>query len=165
MTRFFFAAERLLDAPADVIYHCLSDYQRHHRHGPEGFLPPAFTRLDVLRGGIGAGTVIRFTTAMGGRSQTRTQEVSEPEPGRVLVEAGAGESSSFTVEPRGDKTLLRIETELRMSGLEGLVMRLIGARLLGPLYQDEMQRLERYAREHAAHESVPSDRRDSVLAR
>lgn len=149
MAEFHFAAERILDAPADVLYHCLRDYQRHHRHGPAGFLPPAFTRLDVLRGGLGAGTTIRFTTSLGGRSVTRTQEVSEPEPGRVLLESGNGESSTFTVEPRATGTLVRIETVLQPTGLEGMVMRLLGARLLAPLYADELQRLERYAQTHA----------------
>ena len=151
---FHFAAERVLDAPADVVYHCLSNYQQHHRHGPEGFLPPAFTELQVLASGVGAGTVIRFTTAVGGRSQTRTQQVSEPEPGRVLVESGNGEGSTFTVEPRGSQTHLRIETVLQTRGIEGFLMRLFGARILGPLYADEMRRLEQYAQQHAARESV-----------
>ena len=151
MRPFHFAAERLLDAPADLLYHCLSDYTHHHRHQPEGFLPNTFTRLDVLRGGVGAGTVIRFTTRVGGRSQTRTQEVSEPQPGRVLVEWGNDEGSTFTLEPRGDRTLLRIETTLQTSGLEGLFMRLLGGRILAPLYAEEMQNLETYARAHVAH--------------
>jgi uncharacterized protein YndB with AHSA1/START domain len=147
---FHFAAERLLDAPAATVYHCIRDYVRHHRHQPEGFLPTAFTRLDVVRGGVGAGTVIRFTTRVGGRSMTRTQEVSEPEPGRVLVEWGNDEGSTFTVEPRGEQTRLRIETTLRTSGLEGLIMHLVGARILGPLYEEEMRNLEAYARAHVA---------------
>ena len=148
MAAFHFAAERLLDAPADVVYHCLRDYTTHHRHQPDGFLPPAFTSLEVLRGGVGAGTLIRFTTRVGGRSVTRTQEVSEPEPGRVLVESGDGEGSTFTVEPRDGRTHLRIETTLRTTGLEALVMPLLGSRILGPLYQDEMQRLEACAQAH-----------------
>lgn len=146
---FHFVAERVLHAPAATIYHCLSDYTAHHRHQPEGFLPPAFTRLEVLRGGLGAGTLIRFTTRVGGRSMTRTQEVSEPVPGRVLVEWGDGEGSTFTVESQGDRTLLRIETTLQVSGTEGWMMRLLGARILRPLYEDEMRRLEAYAQAHA----------------
>jgi uncharacterized protein YndB with AHSA1/START domain len=151
MAAYHFAAERVLDAPAATVYHCLSDYTEHHRHLPEGFLPPAFTRLDVLRGGVGAGTLIRFTTRVGSRSMTRTQEVSEPEPGRVLVEWGDGEGSTFTLEPRGDRTLLRIETTLQTSGLEGLLMHIFGARIMRPLYQDEMRRLEAYAQAHVSH--------------
>jgi hypothetical protein len=59
-----FSVERLVDAPAEVVYHCLADYREHHRAG--GFLPPVFTDLQVLRGGVGAGTVIRFTTRLVG---------------------------------------------------------------------------------------------------
>jgi hypothetical protein len=147
MSHFHFAAERVLDAPADFVYHCLSDYREHHR--PGGFLPPAFTDLQVLRGGVGAGTVIRFTTVAAGRAQTRTQDVSEPEPGRVLVEWGDGEGSTFTVEPRGERALVRIETVLNTRGIEGFALRLLGARLLRPLYEDELSRLERHAQEHA----------------
>jgi hypothetical protein len=152
--QFHFSAERLLDAPADVIYHCISDYTNHHRHQPEGFLPPAFTRLEVLSGGVGAGTLMRFTTRVGGRSVTRTQAVSEPEPGHILVERGDGEGSTFTIEPRGARTLVRIETTLLVAGLEGVLMPLFGSRIIGALYDDELTRLEAYARAHAAKEAL-----------
>src|SRR3954468_13302022 len=92
------SAERLIDAPAEVVYHCLADYRAHHRVDG-GFLPPAFTELQVLRVGVGGGTVIQFWTRIGGRAATRVQEVTEPVPGRVLKESGAGEGSTFTVEP------------------------------------------------------------------
>ena len=150
MKPFHYSAERVLDAPAELIYHCLSDYREHHRASTSGgFLPPAFTDLQVLRGGVGAGTTIRFTAVLGGRASTRTQDISEPEPGRVLVEWGDGEGSTFTVEPRGERTLLRIETVLNARGLEGVALHLFGARLLKPLYEDELSSLERYAQEHA----------------
>jgi Polyketide cyclase / dehydrase and lipid transport len=147
---FHFAAERLIDAPAAVVYHCLSDYVAHHRHQPEGFLPSAFTRLDVLEGGVGAGTLIRFTTRVGGKSATRTQRVSEPEPGRVLVESGNGEGSTFTVEPRGQgRAWVRIETVLLTSGIEGWLMHIVGPRIMRGLYADELTRLARHAQSHA----------------
>lgn len=151
MRQFHFAAERLLQAPADVIYHCLADYREHHRTTKTGgFLPPAFTRLDVVEGGVGAGTVIRFTSSVGGRGVTRTQRVTEPEPGRVLIEDGDGEGSVFTVEPEGNASRLRIETTLNASGLEGLLLHWFGARLIAPVYAEEMARLETYAQAHAA---------------
>jgi hypothetical protein len=68
------SAERILDAPADVVYHCIADYREHHR--PEGFLPPAFTDFEVQRGGAGAGTVIRFASTLGGRKQTLTATIT-----------------------------------------------------------------------------------------
>jgi polyketide cyclase/dehydrase/lipid transport protein len=148
---FHFAHQRLLDAPADALYHCLTDYTHHHRHQPEGFLPTAFTHLEVLRGGVGAGTIIRFTTRVGGRSMTRTQEVSEPHPGRVLVEWGDGEGSTFSLDRRGERTLLRIETTLEPRGLDALLMPLLGAAILRPIYEEEMRNLEAYARAHTAH--------------
>ena len=147
MSEFHFSAEALLKAPPEVVYHCLADYREHHRVDG-GFLPPAFTRLDVLEGGVGAGTVIRFTTHLGGRSMTRTQHVSEPQPGRVLVERGNGEGSTFSVEPEGGATRLRIDTTLQAPGLEGVFLRWFGARLLRPVYAEELARLERCAQSH-----------------
>ena len=44
------SAERVLEAPAGVVYHLISDYREHHR--PEGFLPPAFTEMVVEQGGV-----------------------------------------------------------------------------------------------------------------
>jgi hypothetical protein len=147
--QFHFSAERILDASAPLVYHCLSDYLAHHRHQPEGFLPSAFTRLDVLEGGVGAGTVIRFTTRVGGNSVTRTQQVSEPEPGQVLVESGNGEGSTFTVEPRGDgRSLVRIETVMLVGGIQAWLMPIFGKRIMRGLYADELTRLERYAQSH-----------------
>jgi hypothetical protein len=156
MRQFQFAAERVLDAPADVIYHCLRNYRDHHRASSSGgFLPPAFTALDVLEGGVGAGTVIRFTTSVGGRDAVRTQNVTEPQPGRVLKESGNGEGSTFTIEPRPDgSTLVRIETVFQGSGLEGMLMPLLYPRVLRPLYADELQRLEAYARAHGPVQSA-----------
>jgi Polyketide cyclase / dehydrase and lipid transport len=148
MSQFTFSAERVLDAPAAVVYHCLRDYRDHHN--TSGFLPPIFTALDVLRGGVGAGTIIRFTTTVAGRSVTRTQEVSEPDPGHILVEWGDGEGSTFTVEPRGAQAFVRIETVLQSHGFEALLMRIFGGKLVNPLFADELDRLERHARAHPA---------------
>jgi hypothetical protein len=141
-------AERLIDAPADVVYHCIADYREHHR--PGGFLPPAFSDFRVERGGVGAGTVISFTVTLGGRRRTMTQEVSEPRPGRVLVEAGGRERTTFTVEPEGGRARVRFDTILEADGLGGLLTRLFAPRLLRALYADELERLERYARAHHA---------------
>jgi hypothetical protein len=77
------SAKRVSEAPSGLVYRCIADYQHHHR--PEGFLPRVFTSMHVEQGGVGAGTVIRFTTGIGGPSRTMRQTVSEPEPGRVLV--------------------------------------------------------------------------------
>lgn len=144
MTRTRFSAERLVDAPADVVYRCIADYLHHHR--PEGFLPPAFSDFRVERGGVGAGTVISCRMKLAGSSQSATAEVSEPVPGRVLVETGPKVRTVFTVEPEGTRSRVRFDTTIDAGGLEGLLTRLFAARLLGPLYRNELERLERYAR-------------------
>ena len=142
-----FSAERVLDAPADVVYHLISDYREHHR--TEGFLPPAFTDLVVEKGGVGEGTVIRFTMKLAGRSQTMTASVTEPEPGRVLVESGPGVETTFTVEPAsGQRVRVRFDTVVESGGLQGLLTRLFAPGLLRPLYADELERLEQHARAH-----------------
>ena len=146
------SGEALIDAPSVVVYHCIADYREHHR--PGGFLPPAFTRLDVLEGGIGAGTLIKFSSRVGGRTQTMTQRVSEPEPGRVLVEEGDGERTTFTVNPVGSGCRVRIVSDFVARGVQGLLLRLLANRLLQPLYADELARLERHAQ---AHGPVPAE--------
>jgi hypothetical protein len=46
------SAERVIDAPAPVVYHCIADYNEHHR--PGGFLPPAFSEMRVDQAAVGA---------------------------------------------------------------------------------------------------------------
>jgi hypothetical protein len=146
MTAVRVVAERLIDAPAEVVYHCLADYQEHHR--PDGFLPPAFSAFQVERGGVGDGTVISFNATLGGRTRRLTQTVSEPQPGRVLVEAGGGSQTTFTVEPEGGRCQVRFETLLEANGLAGVFTRLFAPRLLRPLYAEELARLEQHAQRH-----------------
>lgn len=145
------SAERVLDAPAEVVYHLLSDYAEHHRAGPEGFLPPAFTDLVVERGGVGQGTVVRFTSKLGGRAQTVTASISEPQPGHVLVETSPGLETTFTVEPEGPngrRARVRFDTVIEAGGLMGLITRLAAPGMLRPVYDDELTRLEQHAKAH-----------------
>ena len=76
-----------IGAPADRLYGIIADY----RNGHPRILPPAFTELTVEAGGVGAGTRIRVGMRMLGRVMTFPAEVSEPDPGRVLVERNLGE--------------------------------------------------------------------------
>jgi hypothetical protein len=105
-----FAAERLIDAPAEVIYHCLADYRHHHRPGE--FLLAAFRDQEVDHGGIGAGTELSYVVAAGGRRRPVTAIVTEPEPGRTLVETGSGFETTSTVEPADGGTRVRFETAI-----------------------------------------------------
>lgn len=141
-----FGAERRIDAPAAVVYHCLADYREHHR--PGGFLPPAFEQLEIDRGGIGAGTEYRFVMVVGGRRRAVSTTVSEPVPGHTLVETGSGIETTFTVEPTSGGAHVRFDTVIEAAGLQGILNRLFAARMIGPIYEDELRRLEDHAKAH-----------------
>ncbi len=142
-----------MDAPADVVYRCIADYRQHHR--PGGFLPPAFTDYEIVNGGVGAGTSLRFAFTIGGRRRAMTATVTEPQPGRVLVERGSGVETTFTVQPAYGGSLVRFDTVIDDAGLAGLLNRLFAARLIRPIYEDELRRLDEYARALSDHGAAP----------
>lgn len=141
-----YAAERHIDAPAEVVYHCIADYREHHR--PGGFLPDAFADFELHEGGVGAGTRASWSTTVGGQKRRMTAVISEPEPGRVLVETGAGVVTTFTVTPSGSGCVARFDSVFDEPGVGGVMLRLFIGRTLGPIYADELARLDAYAREH-----------------
>jgi hypothetical protein len=142
-------AERTIPAPADAVYALLADY----RDGHPRILPPAFSDLTVLRGGVGAGTVFRFALKLAGRAQEGEARVEEPEPGRVLSETYPEKSAvtRFTVDPVGDQSRVRIETSWQPDrGLAGLIERLVAPRLFRKLYVEELDLIERWAIERSS---------------
>jgi hypothetical protein len=137
-------AERIIAATAAVVYQCLADYRQHHSN----FLPPAFSDFVVEEGGVGAGTVIRYTVTAGGRPRADRDLISELEPGRVLVETdeSARKVTTFTLEPDGDQSLVRVETTFpAAAGLAGIIKRWLAPCLLRSIYRDELERLNRHA--------------------
>ena len=142
------SAERPIDAPPETVYGYLADMREHHPH----FLPPAFSEFEVETGGVGSGTITRFRVTAGGRSREYRMQVSEPEPGRVLVETDMNSSlvTTFTVEPQGSGSLVRITTGWQGApGVGGFFERLFAPRVMRRLYLDELERLNAYARERA----------------
>jgi len=131
-------------APPARVYSIIADY----RNGHPRILPPQFTSLTVEKGGTGAGTEIRFTMKLLGRTYELRAVVSEPEPGRVLVErnSGANEAvSTFIVEPgsKPDESIVTISTEMPgRPGVAGALERWISRRLLLGIYADELRRLD-----------------------
>src|SRR5258708_8887246 len=101
-------AERTVDAPAGAVYGYIADMRRHH---PQ-FLPPAFSDFQVESGGVGEGTITRFTVTAGGRTRQYRMKVAEPEPGRILTESDTNSSlvTTTTVTPQDAKSLVRIAT-------------------------------------------------------
>jgi uncharacterized protein YndB with AHSA1/START domain len=143
------SAERHIAAPAETVYRCLADYRQHHPR----ILPPAFSEYQVESGGVGAGTVIRFRLTTGGRSRSYHMQVSEPAPGRVLKETDMDSSlaTTFTVTPDGAGSRVQIETTWQgAGGVGGIFERLFAPGVLKRLYEDELNRLDQYARQLAA---------------
>ena len=138
-------AERRIPAPAATVYALLADY----RAGHPRILPPAFSDFTVLEGGVGAGTRIRFRVRLGGSSRDVVAVIAEPEPGRVLTETDVrtGAITTFTVDPAGSESRLRIETTWQTRVVTGLVERLFAPRMLRRLYDEEFDLIARWAQE------------------
>jgi uncharacterized protein YndB with AHSA1/START domain len=136
-------AERTIDAPAERVYGYLADMHQHPH-----FLPPQFSDFQVEEGGVGAGTVTRFAVTAGGRTRNYRMRVSEPEPGRTLVESDANSSlvTTFNVDPEGGKSLVRISTSWDGApGIGGFFERTFAPKAMRKIYLDELDRLNAYA--------------------
>ncbi|MBV8432513.1 MAG: SRPBCC family protein [Solirubrobacterales bacterium] len=142
------SAERLIDVPPEQVYGYLADMREHHPR----FLPPAFSDFQVETGGVGAGTVTRFTLKAGGRSRSYRMQVAEPEPGRVLTESDTESSlvTTFTVEPGNGGCRVQISTTWEgAGGIGGFFERMFAPRVMKGLYEDELARLGEYARQQS----------------
>jgi polyketide cyclase/dehydrase/lipid transport protein len=139
----------MIDGPPDEVYAYLADMREHH---PQ-FLPPAFSDFEVESGGVGAGTITRFKLNAGGRTRSYRMQVAEPEPGRVLTESDTESSlvTTFTVEPSGGRSRVAISTTWEgAAGIGGFFERTFAPRVMKRLYEDELERLNRYVREQSA---------------
>jgi uncharacterized protein YndB with AHSA1/START domain len=137
------SAQRTIDAPADVVYGYLADMSQHPK-----FLPPAFSDFQVVEGGVGAGTVTTFSATAGGRTRRYRMNVTEPAPGRTLVESDANSSlvTTFNVEPQGSKSLVSIHTSWDgAGGIGGFFEKTFAPGAMKKLYLDELDRLNTYA--------------------
>ena len=137
---------RYIDAAPRTVYSLIADY----RSGHPRILPPKyFGWLRVEQGGVGAGTRIRFSMKSFGTEQEMVAIVDEPEPGRVLVESfqdGTG-VTTFTVDPNPPGSRVSIRTVLARPGLRGALEGLVAPRFLRQVYRDELELLERVAKE------------------
>ena len=147
MATILVSAERTVDAPAGAVYGYLADMRAHHPH----FLPPAFSDFRVESGGVGEGTITRFTVTAGGRTREYRMKVAEPDPGHVLTESDTDSSmvTTTTVTAQGSTSLVQISTAWQgAGGIGGFFERLFAPRVMRGIYADELERLDAYAREH-----------------
>jgi len=140
-------ASAVIPARRERVYSLISNYKDGHPR----ILPKQFTSLIVEQGGIGAGTVIRFEMSIFGKKQTFRAAITEPEPGRILVEtdlATNGAVTTFTIDPDSAPADSRvtISTEIPVrAGFLGRVERMLTTLLLRPIYKKELENLARVA--------------------
>lgn len=140
MTQVQARASALIAAPAEQVYAILADYRDGHPH----ILPKQyFTSLEVEEGGIGAGTVVRFDMTAMGRTRTFRSTITEPEPGRVLVETDpvSGTETTFSIQPnqQGTRSYVTISTVVSSrSGVLGLPERFLTKWFLQRVYKQEL---------------------------
>jgi Polyketide cyclase / dehydrase and lipid transport len=143
-------AEAVLDARPEDVYATIADYRKGH----PAILPKEnLFDLQAEEGGYGAGSIIRFKSRVLGVEQSFYQRVSEPEPGRVLVEQDIEKGQNFVTTFRvnrveeGQKSHVEISTILNASpGLKGLVERVVVSMFNPPIYRKELKLLEAVAK-------------------
>lgn len=137
------AASKMINASAEQIYKIIADYRNTH---PLILPKEYFLSLHVEKGGVGAGTIINFSMRILGRTQDFRSLITEPQPGRLLVETDIRSETptSFQVMPVEDSSLTRvtISTELRgRNWIEALLARPV----LERIYRQELELLARLA--------------------
>jgi len=147
------AASADIPAGSAEVYRLLADY----RAGHPRIIPPEFFRdFRLEAGGYGAGTVITFDMVILGRTQHLRALVSEPEPGRVLLESypDSGATTTFAVNPLGDeRSRVTISTALPVrSGLSGAIERALTGRFLRRVYTAELTLIAREIQRHQSAE-------------
>ena len=141
------SASAIIPARQERVYSLIANYNDGHPR----ILPKQFSNLTVEQGGVGAGTVIRFQMSVFGKKQQFRAAITEPEPGRVLVETDLdrnGAITTFTVTPghAPADSNVTISTELPVrAGFAGSLERKLSTLLLQPLYVKELQNLARVA--------------------
>jgi hypothetical protein len=141
------AAWARIAAPAARVYAIIADYRTGH---PRIVPPRWFGPIEVESGGVGAGTVIRFTMKLFGRTRPLRGVVSEPFPGRILVEhyAESDTTTTFSVQPPPPSEDGRVDagsciasiatTFPRKDGLLGRIEGFFAGRLLRRIYAEEL---------------------------
>ncbi len=140
-------ASRPVATPAATVYRIIADYREAH----PSILPPRyFQDYRVEAGGQGAGTRIRFTMRSYGNRVACQAEVTEPEPGRVLVETDpkTGTTTRFIVDPvEASRSRVTFETDYHTSGIRGWFESWLVPRFLAGVYAEELELLARRAEE------------------
>jgi uncharacterized protein YndB with AHSA1/START domain len=152
MTRYHVSSSGRIPAAPARVYAVLADYRQHH---PRIVPPEYFRKLEVLEGGVGAGTRTRVEMRLLGQRRVFEHVISEPEPGRVLREADpdGSNATTFLVDPieGGAATHLTISTELPgRPGIVGALERKVVTWTLQRVYRKEIVRVADYVARQGA---------------
>ena len=142
----------IINARPEEVYAVFRDYRVSH---PAVLPKPFFEYLTVHEGGLGAGT--KFTAGMNvyGNKSTFSATVSEPEPGRVILEKDDDERlvTHFIMDPveNGKKTNVTLRTKAQTSGgLKGLFERMMMPSILRTMYKQELTNVGEYIAKNGA---------------
>ncbi len=145
------SASAVVRAAPEVVYGIFTDYHDLH---PRVLPGHAFGALVVVEGGTGAGTVFTVELRQGPRTKLLRMRVTEPQPGRVLMESDVDSDmvTTFTVEPAdgGRDSRVTITTRWTRGGVAGVVERLVAPLFMRPVFRAEIRNVETLARERAA---------------
>ena len=140
-----------IDAPSGDVYRLLADYRTGH---PRILPPDFFGSLRVVHGGFGEGTFITFDLIAFGRRQRQWALITEPEPGRTLVEMYPenGAVTTFTADSLGpNRSHLTIATTLRVkAGIRGRLELWLMKRFLRRVYAAELALVDQHLRSDRA---------------
>src|SRR5215467_3976578 len=145
--RHLISASAIIPARRERVYSMIANYKDGHPR----IVPKQFSDMVVEQGGVGAGTVIRFQMSVFGKKQTFRAAITEPEPGRVLVETDLdsnGAVTTFTIDPgtAPADSRVTISTVLPVrGGALGLVENKLSTLLLRPMYLQQLANLARVA--------------------
>lgn len=143
MEKIVVSSSARIHAAPQRVHAILADYLHEHPR----ILPKQFSGLRVESGGFGAGTIMRFSMRIFGRTIDFRGFVTEPEPGRVLVERNAGDyvsTTTFTIDPilGGKSSKVTILTEFPApTGMFATIERFLTKRTLRAIYKEELNLL------------------------
>lgn len=139
-------ASKIIEARSSEIYDVVSDYQVGH----PAILPKQFfTSLKVIKGGKGAGTELVVEMNVYGNKSTFHQIVTEPEPGRLIMERDLNRNlaTTFRFEPLNDgaQTRVTITTDFEPKpGFAGWIEKTFNPPVVRSIYEKELNQLADY---------------------
>ena len=155
MPRIHAEATATIEAAPDQVYAVFADYRTAH---PQILPKPYFSDLVVEQGGQGEGTVFRLKVRVFGVEQAYHMVVTEPVPGRTLIETDldTGLATTFTITPTAHEgqAQVRIVTDWEgKRGIGGLLERITTPPIMRMIYRKELRQLASYLQQRHAQAS------------